>query len=123
MGTRQFASEAEIWCHCPGDTTSAMCAIMLHSYIVFPASSRGGLRTNDIFSLSGGVYRRAISLTADLHFTPTAAATSSLLSEGILQSKIVETGNTVVDAIQLAMPIVQDPEKVVTLPKDLACLF
>ena len=119
----EFASENEKFgVIVQGDTTSAMCAAnaaFLHRVPCFHVEA--GLRTNDIYSPYPEEFnRRAISLTADLHFTPTAAATSSLLSEGILKSKIVETGNTVVDAIQLAMPIVQeDPEKVVTLPDGL----
>jgi UDP-N-acetylglucosamine 2-epimerase (non-hydrolysing) len=44
------------------------------------------------------VNRQLTSRIADIHFTPTAAATLNLLNEGILPAAIVETGNTVIDA-------------------------
>jgi UDP-N-acetylglucosamine 2-epimerase (non-hydrolysing) len=45
------------------------------------------------------INRQITSRISDIHFTPTTHATQNLLNEGISQENIVETGNTVIDAL------------------------
>jgi len=59
-----------------------------------------GLRTyNKHAPFPEEINRQLTSRIADIHFTPTTVATQSLLNEGILQKDIVQTGNTVIDAL------------------------
>ena len=56
--------------------------------------------------------RRVTTHIADLHFPPTEAARQNLLSEGIDPSRIVVTGNTVIDALFHAINILDaDPAR------------
>jgi UDP-N-acetylglucosamine 2-epimerase (non-hydrolysing) len=52
------------------------------------------------------VNRRVCSVMADVHFSPTQQAAANLRAEGILSSRIIVTGNTVIDALRQvsAMP-------------------
>jgi UDP-N-acetylglucosamine 2-epimerase (non-hydrolysing) len=59
-----------------------------------------GLRTyNKQAPFPEEINRQITSRIADIHFTPTTQATQNLLKEGIPQDTILETGNTVVDAL------------------------
>jgi len=84
-----------------GDTTSAFIAALAAFYSRIPiAHIEAGLRTHDKYSpYPEEMNRRLLSVLADIHFAPTAWAKSNLLKEGIASSKIVVTGNTVVDAL------------------------
>ena len=46
--------------------------------------------------------RRTISNVADEHFAPTQTAQNNLINEGISESSIFLTGNTVIDALKYA---------------------
>ena len=68
-----------------------------------------GLRTGDLASPwpeEGN--RRLVSVVSDIHFAPTEDAKKNLLMEGIDKSKIVVTGNTVVDALMFAKKKIQN---------------
>ncbi|NUQ68553.1 MAG: UDP-N-acetylglucosamine 2-epimerase (non-hydrolyzing) [Phycisphaerales bacterium] len=84
-----------------GDTTTVMAssiAATLHKVRV--AHVEAGLRTGDITSpFPEEINRRVAGAVADIHFAPTAAARSALLSEGVCPEAIVVTGNTVIDAL------------------------
>jgi UDP-N-acetylglucosamine 2-epimerase (non-hydrolysing) len=88
------------WVVVQGDTTTAM-AVGLGAFHagVRVAHVEAGLRTHDrTHPFPEEVNRRVVSMVADLHFAPTAAARDNLLAEGVAGADIVVTGNTVVDA-------------------------
>ena len=84
-----------------GDTTtSAMVALATFHLGIKVGHVEAGLRTyNKQAPFPEEINRQFTSRIADIHFTPTAAATQNLLKEGILPTAIVETGNTVIDAL------------------------
>jgi UDP-N-acetylglucosamine 2-epimerase (non-hydrolysing) len=86
-----------------GDTTSC-CASAFASFtnkIPF-IHIEAGLRTYDLQNpFPEEYYRKIISLSASMHFAPTVMAYNNLIKEGIDENKILITGNTVVDAIEL----------------------
>ncbi|MEZ5256536.1 MAG: UDP-N-acetylglucosamine 2-epimerase (non-hydrolyzing) [Ilumatobacteraceae bacterium] len=63
-----------------------------------------GLRTGDLaspFPEEGN--RRLVGSIADLHLPPTATSAANLLRENVHPEQIFITGNTVIDALQLAL--------------------
>ena len=88
-----------------GDTTSAMCASMAAFYARIPfVHVEAGLRTDRIDSPFPEEFnRRVCSLTTALHCAPTQAAAQNLFSEGYDSLDVVVTGNTVLDALQIAV--------------------
>ena len=93
-----------------GDTTTAMCGALAAFYRRVPvAHVEAGLRTGTKFSpFPEEVNRVVVSQLADLHFAPTEGAASNLRAEGIDPTSIHVTGNTVVDALQLAVRRVRE---------------
>ncbi|MDX1382017.1 MAG: UDP-N-acetylglucosamine 2-epimerase (non-hydrolyzing), partial [Thermoanaerobaculia bacterium] len=85
-----------------GDTTTTVSAAMAAYYAgVAVAHVEAGLRTGDKhapFPEEGN--RCMTSCLADLHFAPTEAARDNLLAEGVPESQVFVTGNTVIDAVQ-----------------------
>jgi UDP-N-acetylglucosamine 2-epimerase (non-hydrolysing) len=89
------------WVLVQGDTTTAM-SVALGAFHagVRVAHVEAGLRTNDRRQpFPEEVNRRCVSMVADLHFAPTHAARANLLAEGVDDSDVIVTGNTVVDAV------------------------
>ncbi len=84
-----------------GDTTTTFAAALAAFYAKIPvAHVEAGLRTNDVHSpWPEEMNRRLTTRIADLHFPPTAEARENLLREGVEPSRIVVTGNTVIDAL------------------------
>jgi UDP-N-acetylglucosamine 2-epimerase (non-hydrolysing) len=63
-----------------------------------------GLRTGNLYSPwpeEGN--RRLTAVLADYHFSPTETSRKNLLDEGVNESSIFITGNTVIDALQLVI--------------------
>lgn len=89
------------WVLVHGDTTtSSMAALAAFHRGIKVGHVEAGLRTyNKHAPFPEEVNRQITSRIADIHFTPTAQATKNLLNEGISERNIVETGNTVVDAL------------------------
>ena len=85
-----------------GDTASAFASALAAFYKRIPICHvEAGLRTYDISSpFPEEFYRRAIGLMATYHFAPTEAAGRNLLSEGIDESRVLVTGNTVIDSLR-----------------------
>ena len=83
-----------------GDTTSAFVgAVVGHYHQVTICHVEAGLRTyNKWAPFPEECNRRMIGSVADLHFTPTATATSALRKEGIVND-VFEVGNTVIDSL------------------------
>jgi len=84
-----------------GDTTTAFTASLAAFYSHTKIGHiEAGLRSfNKYHPFPEEVNRRFISLLADFHFAPTEAAASNLINEGIPESKIFITGNTVIDSL------------------------
>ena len=84
-----------------GDTTTAFASSLVAFYHkIKVAHVEAGLRTFNKFSpWPEEINRCLISRLADLHFAPTSWSETNLLQEGIKQSNIVLTGNTVIDAL------------------------
>ena len=88
-----------------GDTTSAFCAALAAFHRRIPvAHLEAGLRTYHRFHpYPEEVNRRMISAVADLHLAPTARAAAALKAEGVPDGAVVVTGNTVIDALLMAL--------------------
>lgn len=84
-----------------GDTTtSAMVALASFHLGIKVGHIEAGLRTyNKQAPFPEEVNRQISSRIVDFHFTPTQQATQNLLKEGIAQTAIIQTGNTVIDAL------------------------
>jgi UDP-N-acetylglucosamine 2-epimerase (non-hydrolysing) len=89
------------WLIVQGDTTTAMAAaIAAFHRRVRVGHVEAGLRTGDFERpFPEEMNRRVVDLVADLYFAPTARAVAALRAEGVDESKIHLTGNTVVDAL------------------------
>ncbi len=84
-----------------GDTTTtSMVALAAFHLGIKVGHVEAGLRTyNKQAPFPEEINRQITTRIADIHFTPTPQATQNLLNEGISQSNIIETGNTVIDAL------------------------
>lgn len=90
------------WVLAVGDTTTVVTTSLLAFYrrIKF-GHVEAGLRTHDKWHpFPEEVNRRLATVTADLHFAPTAWSQGNLLREGVDAKAIIVTGNTVIDALQ-----------------------
>ena len=85
-----------------GDTTSAFVCALASFYRGVPVLHvEAGLRTSTALNpFPEEINRRLTAVMTWLHCTPTARATAALLGSGVERAAIVETGNTVVDALQ-----------------------
>ena len=83
-----------------GDTTTAFAAALAAFYQQIPIGHvEAGLRTDNIYDpFPEEANRRLISQIAQLHFAPTDLAVKNLHKSGVT-GKIIETGNTVIDAL------------------------
>jgi UDP-N-acetylglucosamine 2-epimerase (non-hydrolysing) len=88
-----------------GDTTSAFAAALLAFYRRIPvAHVEAGLRTYDIWNpYPEEMNRTLIGSIAQLHFAPTKRAALALANEGVPPGNVYVTGNTVIDALYLAL--------------------
>jgi UDP-N-acetylglucosamine 2-epimerase (non-hydrolysing) len=88
-----------------GDTTSAFAAALLAFYRRIPvAHVEAGLRTYDILKpYPEEMNRTLIGSIAQLHFAPTKRAALALANEGVPPGNVYVTGNTVIDALYLAL--------------------
>jgi len=95
-----------------GDTaTTAAGALAAHLARVPVAHLEAGLRSGrpDLPWPEEG-NRRLVGAIADLHLAPTPAARDDLLAENVAPDRIVVTGNTAVDAVRLALNVLdRDP--------------
>ena len=89
-----------------GDTTTAFCGALAAFYNKIPVGHiEAGLRTGNIYSpFPEEINRKLIGSIAHYHFAPTDYAKASLLKEGIDESKVYVTGNTVIDALNVIRP-------------------
>ena len=104
-----------------GDTTTAMAAALAAFHRKVPvAHVEAGLRSRDMMNpFPEESNRRLAGLVTSLHFAPTGMARDNLLSEGIAQSTIVTTGNTVVDAVKMLVDMkMADQDLPASVPDD-----
>lgn len=92
-----------------GDTTTVFAASLVAFYHKIPVGHvEAGLRTWNKFSpFPEEVNRVLTTKIADIHFAPTELSKENLIKEGIEESKIYVTGNTVIDALFIAKEKVQ----------------
>jgi len=85
-----------------GDTTSAFVGSLAAFYERVPSAHvEAGLRTfNRDDPFPEEINRKLTASLATLHFAPTSRAKAHLLAEGVPESVIEVTGNTVVDALR-----------------------
>jgi UDP-N-acetylglucosamine 2-epimerase (non-hydrolysing) len=97
------------WMLVQGDTTTTMAASLLAFYHrIKLAHIEAGLRTSNKHApFPEEINRRITSVVADMHLAPTELARQALLAEGVPDSTIYVTGNTVVDALLWIREIVQ----------------
>ncbi len=88
-----------------GDTSSAFAGALAAFYRGIPVVHiEAGLRTNSIRDpFPEEMHRRAIAQYAALHLAPTVTAKRNLVREGVPESRIFITGNTVVDALRYTL--------------------
>lgn len=84
-----------------GDTTSVLAASMVAFYRQLPlVHVEAGLRTGNLQAPWPEEFnRRVASITTSLHCAPTEFAADALRREGIAETAIRVTGNTVIDAL------------------------
>jgi UDP-N-acetylglucosamine 2-epimerase (non-hydrolysing) len=94
-----------------GDTTTTLAAGLCAYYQRIDVGHvEAGLRTGDVYSpWPEEVNRRATGTFAKFHFAPTPSARNNLLQENIAADAIHVTGNTVIDALHLAIASLQSP--------------
>jgi len=107
------------WVLAVGDTTTVVTTSLLAFYrkIKF-GHIEAGLRThNKWHPFPEEINRRLATVTADLHFAPTAWSQGNLLREGVDPEKIFITGNPVIDALRFVSSQ-PEPVEITELTKD-----
>lgn len=84
-----------------GDTTTSMATSLAAFYSgAYVCHIEAGLRTfNKRSPFPEEINRQITGRIADFHFAPTVQSKNNLLAENILDSNIIVTGNTVIDAL------------------------
>jgi UDP-N-acetylglucosamine 2-epimerase (non-hydrolysing) len=95
-----------------GDTTTVLVAALACFYRrIGVGHVEAGLRTGDLAApFPEEANRRLAAPLVSLHFAPTAAARAALLAEGVPDTRIEVTGNTIVDALQQERARQERPE-------------
>lgn len=101
-----------------GDTTTSTAAALAAYYQQIPVGHvEAGLRTHNIYSpWPEEVNRQITGRIATYNFSPTVLSKQNLLAEGVKESSITITGNTVIDALYM---VVEKIEKSKELDKEL----
>jgi UDP-N-acetylglucosamine 2-epimerase (non-hydrolysing) len=88
-----------------GDTSTSTAAALAAFYRQIPVVHlEAGLRSGDIMSpFPEEANRKITSQIAALHLAPTLRSLANLVAEGVPHEDIVVTGNTVIDALHLAV--------------------
>lgn len=104
-----------------GDTTTVICAALAAFYHKIPVGHvEAGLRTGNLQAPWPEEANRVLTTRlASLHFAPTEASRQNLLKEGVAGDRIYVTGNTVIDALFLALKRVGREQVLIPgLPQD-----
>lgn len=105
-----------------GDTTTSMAVALAAFYQQIPVGHvEAGLRTQNIYSPWPEEMNRQITgRIATYHFSPTPLSRENLLREGIDNSRIFVTGNTVIDALYAVVNKMKDDASLqISLGKEL----
>ncbi len=105
-----------------GDTTTVFCAALCAFYHQIPIGHvEAGLRTWNKYSPFPEEANRVLAThLSTLHFAPTEKSKENLIKEGIAPDKIFVTGNTVIDALYLALDKIKaNPPAIPELPEEL----
>jgi UDP-N-acetylglucosamine 2-epimerase (non-hydrolysing) len=96
-----------------GDTTTTIATSLAAFYQKIRVGHiEAGLRTEDIYSPWPEEANRQITgILATYHFTPTTNSQENLLRENKRRADIIVTGNTVIDALFLALDKIQNSRK------------
>lgn len=111
LGLKNVLSEFEpdiVLVH--GDTTTTSAASLAAFYQKIKIGHvEAGLRTNDIYSPWPEEANRQITgVLANYHFAPTDTSKTNLLKENKDEKNIIVTGNTVIDALLLALEKIEN---------------
>ena len=95
-----------------GDTTTSTAAALAAFYKRIPVGHvEAGLRTHNIYSpWPEEMNRQLTGRIATYHFAPTPLSRNNLLREGVDDSRIFVTGNTVIDALHHVVSRLRDDE-------------
>ena len=87
-----------------GDTTTVMVTGLACFYAKIPFGHvEAGLRTHDLYNPFPEEFNRVIvGRLAKWHFAPTESSRRNLITDGISDDAIYVTGNTVIDALEIA---------------------
>ncbi|MFZ5669649.1 MAG: non-hydrolyzing UDP-N-acetylglucosamine 2-epimerase [Pseudomonadota bacterium] len=108
-----------------GDTTTSFAAALAAFYRRIPVGHvEAGLRTGDIMApWPEEMNRRCVDSIADLLWAPTTRAADTLRREGAPEANIIETGNTVIDALLHTVSAIDaDPAVAAALAEQFAFL-
>ncbi len=106
-----FESARPDWVLVQGDTTTVAAAALaaFHSRIKV-GHVEAGLRSQDKWRpFPEEINRRLAGVIADFHFAPTDQSRQNLLREGVPESQVMVTGNTVIDALRWVQEQPWDP--------------
>ena len=104
-----------------GDTTTVLCAALTSFYHRIPVGHvEAGLRTGNMQSPWPEEANRVLATRlAALHFAPTPSSRDNLLKEGVAPDRVFVTGNTVIDALLIALEKVKrNPPEIPGLPAE-----
>jgi UDP-N-acetylglucosamine 2-epimerase (non-hydrolysing) len=84
-----------------GDTTTSLASAISGFYSgILVGHIESGLRTHDLLAPFPEEFnRQVVGKVANWHFSPTTLSRDNLLNEGVSESRIAVTGNTVIDAL------------------------
>ena len=96
-----------------GDTTTSTAAALAAYYQQIPVGHiEAGLRTHNIYSPWPEEMNRQITgRIATYHFSPTLLSKQNLLNEGVKDSVITVTGNTVIDALYMVVEKIKNSKE------------
>ena len=103
-----------------GDTTTSMASALAAFYQQIAVGHvEAGLRTGNIYSPWPEEMNRLMTgRISTVHFAPTPLAKQNLLQEHMDEAKIVVTGNTVIDALQMVVERLKNDEQLAGEVKD-----
>ena len=104
-------SERPDWVVVQGDTTTtAITALGAFYHRARVAHVEAGLRSFDKWQpYPEEINRRVTGVIADIHFAPTEQSRQNLLREGVVDTCVQVTGNTIIDALKRIQILPWDP--------------
>jgi UDP-N-acetylglucosamine 2-epimerase (non-hydrolysing) len=108
-----------------GDTTTVLAATLACFYRQIPVGHvEAGLRTGNLLApFPEEANRRLAAPLVTLHFAPTEFGRRNLLREGVSDSQIAVTGNTVIDALLMEVQRQSQPEAGAQIEQELRGLL